>query len=104
MSLQEDILLFLKSMKPDLVNNGIDTIGLFGSIAKNKNTKNSDIDIVYKTTDKFINKYKGWRAFTYLNENIRNKVKTKFNLEVDMFDLNSSSSIKEKIQKEALYV
>jgi len=104
MSLQEEVLLFLKSIKSDLLNNGIKSIGLFGSIAKNKNTQNSDIDIVYETTDKFINKYKGWSAFTYLNDNLREKVKNKFNIDVDMFDLNSSSSIREKVKKEALYV
>jgi len=104
MSLQEEVLLFLKSIKSDLVSNGIKNIGLFGSLAKNKNTKNSDIDIVYETTDKFINKYKGWNAFTYLNDNLREKVKNKFNIDVDMFDLNSSSSIREKVKKEALYV
>ena len=104
MSLQEEVLLFLKSIKSDLLNNGIKSIGLFGSIAKNKNTQNSDIDIVYETTDKFINKYKGWSAFTYLNDNLREKVKNKFNIDVDMFDLNSSSSIREKVKREALYV
>ena len=104
MSLQEEVLLFLKFIKPELVSNGIKNIGLFGSIAKNKNTQNSDIDIVYETTDKFINKYKGWSAFTYLNNNLREKVKNRFNIDVDMFDLNSSSSIREKVKKEALYV
>ena len=104
MSLQSEVLLFLKSLKPQLVSVGIKNIGLFGSISKNKFTKNSDIDIVYETTNKFIEQYKGWSAFTYLNKNLREKVSNKFNIDVDMFDLNSSSNIKDKIKKEALYV
>jgi len=39
-----------------------------------------------------------------LNENLRDKVSNKFNINVDMFDLNSSSHIKNKVKKEAIYV
>ena len=79
-------------------------MGLFGSVSKETNNINSDIDIVYETSDKFIDKYKGWSAFTYLNTHLRDKISKKFQTNVDMFDLNSSSSIKEKIKNEALYV
>jgi len=79
-------------------------LGLFGSVSKETNNINSDIDIVYETSDKFIDKYKGWSAFTYLNTHLRDKISKKFQTNVDMFDLNSSSSIKEKIKNEALYV
>ncbi len=102
--LQKDILDFLQILKPELSAQGITSLGLFGSIAKNTNHLISDIDIVYKTSDNFINKHKGWSAFTYLNEHLRDKVANKFNTNVDMFDLNSSSNLKDKIHKEALYV
>ncbi len=101
---KNEILLFLKTLKPELYEQGIITLGLFGSVAKGTNTSNSDIDIVYETSDRFINSYKGWRAFTYLNTHLRDKIANRFNTNVDMFDLNSSSSIKEKIKREALYV
>lgn len=101
---KNEILLFLKTLKPELYAQGIISLGLFGSVAKETNTANSDIDIVYETSDAFINKYKGWSAFTYLNTHLRDKIANKFNTHVDMFDLNSSSSIKEKVKKEALYV
>ena len=101
---KDDILTFLNTLKPELTANGIISLGLFGSTAKDTNTNNSDIDIVYKTTDEFINKYKGWSAFTYLQTHLRDKVSKKFNTNVDMFDLNSSSNIKNKIEKEAIYV
>jgi hypothetical protein len=104
MLVQSEILSFLKLIKPELVSNGIYNLGLFGSVAKQSHTAQSDIDIVYETSQTFINKYKGWSAFTYLNSNLRDKIAKKFNVNVDMFDLNSSSPIKDIVKKEALYV
>jgi predicted nucleotidyltransferase len=101
---KNEILLFLQTLKPELQAQGIISLGLFGSVAKSTNTVDSDIDIVYETSDIFINNYKGWSAFTYLNTHLRDKIANKFNTHVDMFDLNSSSSIKEKVRREALYV
>lgn len=102
--LKNDILNFLKILKPELKSHGIISLGLFGSMAKDTNNSSSDIDIVYETSDSFIKQYQGWTAFTYLNENLRDKVSKKFNVHVDMFDLNSSSSIRDKVKKEAIYV
>ncbi|MBI3873850.1 MAG: nucleotidyltransferase domain-containing protein [Arcobacter sp.] len=99
-----EILNYLKELKPELYENGLVSLGLFGSIAKGKQTNSSDIDIVYESTDKFCLKYQGWNAFTYLNDNLRNKVSQKFHLHVDMFDLNSDSLFGENIRKEAIYV
>ncbi len=101
---KNEILQFLKTLKPELYEQGIVSLGLFGSVAKDTNRESSDIDIVYETSDIFINNHKGWSAFTYLNTHLRDKIAKKFNTHVDMFDLNSSSSIKEKIKNEALYV
>jgi predicted nucleotidyltransferase len=103
-NLKTDILDFLKTLKPELASQGIISLGLFGSIAKNTNNENSDIDIVYETTDTFVNRHKGWSAFTYLNIHLRDKIADKFNTNVDMFDLNSTSMIKDKVKREALYV
>ena len=101
---KNEILNFLKILKPKLYAEGIVSLGLFGSVAKNANTPESDIDIVYETSDTFFEKYQGWRAFTYLNTQLRDKISQKFNTHVDLFDINSSSRLKEKIKKEALYV
>ena len=101
---KNEILQFLTILKPELTAEGIISLGLFGSVAKDTNTEKSDIDIVYETSDKFINNHKGWSAFTYLNTHLRNKIAKKFNTHVEMFDLNSSSSIVEKVRREALYV
>jgi predicted nucleotidyltransferase len=101
---KEDILNKLRDIKPKLNQDGIEKIGIFGSYAKDTYTNQSDIDIVYKSTDKFLNKFEGWTAFTYLNQNIREKISNEFNVRVDIFDLNSDSILKDKIDKEAIYV
>lgn len=101
---KNEILNFLKTLKPKLYAEGIVSLGVFGSVAKETNTLHSDIDIVYETSDIFMDKHKGWNAFTYLNTHLRDKIAKKFNTHVDMFDLNSSSSLKDKIREEALYV
>ena len=101
---KNEILQFLKTLKPELTAEGIISLGLFGSVAKEISTGKSDIDIVYETSTNFINKHKGWSAFTYLNTHLRDKIAKKFNTQVDMFDLNSSSVIVDKVRKEALFV
>ncbi len=101
---RNDILEFLKTLKPKLEQDGITSLGLFGSYSRDKTGKNSDIDILIETTNPFINKYRGWDAFIYIDENIREKIANKFNKKVDIFDKSSNSSIKEEILKEVLYV
>jgi len=101
---KNEILSFLKQLKPELKEQGIISLGLFGSIAKETNTETSDIDIVYETSNIFLEKHQGWSAFTYLNAHLRDKIQNHFKTHVDMFDLNSSSPFKEKVRKEALYV
>ena len=101
---KNDILNYLKQLKPQLNKQGIISLGLFGSYAKNTATENSDIDIVYQTSDTFIEEHKGWTAFTYLNTNLRDKVSKHFNKKVDLFDLNSNAYIKAKVMKSAIYV
>lgn len=50
---KNEILDYLKTMKPNLASNGIKTIGIFGSYAKDSATETSDIDVVYESTDEF---------------------------------------------------
>ena len=104
MQTQEDILEFLEILKPKLSQDGIEALGIFGSFAKNTNTQYSDIDIVYKSSETFRKKFQGWKAFTYLNENLRDKIEKHFHTKVDLFDLESKSAIREKVEKEAIYV
>ena len=100
---KKEILKYLETLKSKLQKDGIVSIGLFGSFAKESADKDSDIDILIETSDAFINKYRGWDAFIYIDENIREKISNKFHKKVDIFDKNSNSSIKEHILKDVCY-
>ena len=100
---KKEILKYLETHKSKLQKDGIVSIGLFGSFAKESADKDSDIDILIETSDAFINKYRGWDAFIYIDENIREKISNKFHKKVDIFDKNSNSSIKEEILKDVCY-
>jgi predicted nucleotidyltransferase len=100
----KDIVLFLKTLKPQLEKDGIVSLGLFGSFARGEEDNDSDIDILIETTEKFMQKYKSWDAFVYIDENIREVIEKKFHKKVDIFDKNSNSAIKSEIMKETCYV
>ncbi len=100
----KEILIFLETLKAKLYEDGIVSLGLFGSFAKGDISEDSDIDILIETSDSFMTKYRGWDAFVYIDENIRNKVADRFHKKVDIFDKNSNSAIKSKILDEVCYV
>ncbi|MCV6606657.1 MAG: nucleotidyltransferase domain-containing protein [Campylobacterales bacterium] len=100
---KNDILHHLKELKPQLESDGILSLGLFGSYARGEEEKDSDIDIILETTDEFKKKFVGWNAFVYMDENIRNSISSKFSKNVDIFDKNSNSPIKESVLSEAIY-
>ena len=50
---KDEILAYLKELKPALQKDGIVELGLFGSYAKGTASASSDIDIVIRTSDEF---------------------------------------------------
>ena len=63
-----DIYEKLRLIKPILSNDGINILGVFGSYARGDYSTNSDIDILYEIKDiqEFMEKYKGFSAFSKL--------------------------------------
>ena len=91
-----DILLFLKEKKSFLKKHyHIDTIGLFGSYARDEATKESDIDIVISTSVKsFTNRH-----------NLKRYLEDAFKKPVDIGYYDSLRTfIKKEIDKEIIYV
>jgi len=82
---RDEIISYLRQLKPQLEKEGIDRIGLFGSFAKGKEDLASDIDIVIRTTPLFVAKKKGIHALLYL-EDLRNRLSTIFGRPVDISD------------------
>ena len=81
---KNEILNKLKELKPIYQNEGLEILGVFGSYAKETNTKYSDIDIAYKLDyDKFSKKYiGGFSKILRINE-IKDELKAIFKTEVD---------------------
>jgi predicted nucleotidyltransferase len=103
MPTQKDVLTFLTTIKPQLQENGIKQVGLFGSYARNNATLTSDIDIAIKLDKNYLDKNDVWNYFNEINK-IKGMVYNKFQIKSDIFDLDSSSVFKDKILKEILYV
>lgn len=92
------ILEFLSQHKEEFLNKyGVTKIGLFGSYARNDNTKDSDIDIAVE----ILNEKKSLNNFFSL----RRELEKAFNIRVDLGIESSLKEIaKEKILKEIVYV
>jgi len=91
-----EILTFLSEQKSFLKQHfNIDSIGLFGSYARDEATPQSDIDLAIVTTTKsFSNRYK-----------LKNYLEEAFGKSVDLGYLDSLRTyIKKEIQKEIIYV
>ena len=98
---QTHILQYLKDIKSELYNDGIEKIGLFGSYAKEDYDLLSDVDIVIKTSERFLKKHPSIQAFIYFDL-LREKLQQKLHKEVDICD---ESGLKDKsILKDAIYV
>ena len=97
---KEDILNKLKELKPIYQNEGLEIIGIFGSYAKDENTKYSDIDIAYKLDyEKFSKKYiGGFSKLLRINE-IKEELQSILKNEVDFVPDSNK-----KIMKDLIYV
>ena len=75
----------LKDINPSIEKDGIKLLGLFGSYSRDEATSNSDIDILIETTPLFLEKYKGLRAFSKLEE-LKTDLENIFQKNVDIVD------------------
>lgn len=81
-----------------LVNTEVEKAILFGSYAKNKPTKNSDIDILIDSKGKI----KGLKFFAIVD-----KIREKFDKDVDVIEkieINKNSKIEKEIEKTGVVI
>ena len=100
---QETVLTYLKELKFELKEYGIEEIALFGSFANKNQNVYSDIDIAIKKKKNFLDEYSAYDYFSIVST-IKSKIVQKLHRKTDVFDLDSQSSFKEQIQKELIYV
>jgi predicted nucleotidyltransferase len=82
---REEILVYLRGIKEELREVGIDRVGIFGSVARGRADILSDIDIVIHTTPEFVARFEGAKGFIYL-DNLRRKLEKRFGRKVDLCD------------------
>ena len=100
---KENILDYLKTIKPQLKNSGIKTLALFGSFSTNKQSVYSDIDIAISKEKDFLIHNSSYEYFDIIS-NIKSKIKKKFHRNVDVFNLDNNSAFKNSILKKLIYI
>lgn len=98
MKSQVEILEILRNVKEEYKDSGIDIIGVFGSVAKQTNTTNSDIDILYDTQ-------KGVQNLHDKKQTLKNKLQNLFHTKVDLASKKYIKPyVKNEIMKDLIYV
>ncbi len=100
---QENILTYLSEIKEQLSYEGITTLALFGSFARNEQGVYSDIDIAIAKAPDYLEQHSAYSYFEHMDQ-LKTLIRQKFHRNSDIFDLDSNSPFKESITKELLHV
>ena len=100
---KENIIEYLKNLKLELKDKGINKVALFGSFSKGEENIYSDIDIAISKDKEFLSYNTAYSYFELISD-IKEEVRKKFHKNIDIFDLDSKSSFKDSIEKELIYV
>lgn len=82
---KEEILKTLKELRSKYEADGFLILGLFGSYARGEETEASDIDILIETKPEFLERYRGFHAFSKFDD-IKGELKTALHKEIDFVD------------------
>jgi len=95
---KNEILSTLKKLQPKYKKEGLILLGLFGSYAKNRQTKFSDIDIAYRLDyDKFSQNYKDGFSKLLRLDAIKEELQTVFKTPIDLVPDTNKSIVKDMI-------
>ncbi len=103
---QQELIEKLQLLKPVLKEEGIIILGIFGSYARNEQTPQSDVDILYDIDDPkaFAKRFGGFGAFTRLEE-LKYFISKNLNMKVDFIAKKGLNSVSEiYAEKDLLYV
>jgi uncharacterized protein len=91
-------------VKKQYQEEGFILLGIFGSFAREEQSSDSDLDLLYELDEKFYSKYTGWEA-CYRLQNIKSELISEFGINVDLANKNALNSVGIKnILPEVLYV
>ena len=95
---KSDIISMLKELKPAYEKEGLILLGLFGSYARDTQTKFSDIDIAYRLDyDTFSTKYKDGFSKLLRIEDIKKELQALFKSPIDLVPDTNKSILKDLI-------
>jgi len=103
--MQNSILNSLKTLQDKYKKYGFLIVGVFGSYAREEESRTSDIDILYDVNEDFLQKYSGWEAILQM-ESIKKDIQDTLKVSaVDLASIDSNSSTFQNIIKnELIYV
>lgn len=85
----------LKELKAKYEPEGFEIVGLFGSFARSQESSDSDVDLLYRITEKFVERNIGFFALARL-EAIREELKKELGKDVDLSAENNLSRTGQK--------
>jgi predicted nucleotidyltransferase len=103
---REKIIYILKTLKPQLKEEGVTLLGIFGSYARGEQVGASDVDLLYTIDDPkaFVQKHGGFGAFSRLEE-IREMLSSKLGRKVDFVAKRGLNSATERyVLKDLMHV
>ena len=104
MKTQKEIIAILQKLQPEYAQEGIEILGIFGSVARNEHSTKSDIDILIQTNQTFLKRYQGFLGFAKLDE-IKTALENKLDSHVDLIDKRGLEQHNNRyILQKALYV
>jgi len=97
------ILSVLREILPEFRERGIESLALFGSFARGEEGVYSDVDIAIRKSPDFLRHHSAYSYFSTLND-LRIQLQKRLGRPVDLFDLDSESSLGDSIKKGLIYV
>ena len=104
--MQDSLLNEIKRIKKRYLEEGIEIVGIFGSMARGDADRYSDIDITYKLNNGlFFSKYKDGFSQILKIQEVKESLEKALRKKVDFISLSASRPmLKEQIERDLIYV
>jgi predicted nucleotidyltransferase len=94
----------IKALKDKYEAEDIQIAGVFGSVARNEETPDSDVDVLFRTSEVSFNKYPGWEFFS-IYEHIKSDIESELGCKIDLVDEDALNRVGKKyILPEVIYL
>lgn len=102
--MNEELRALIALVKRDYEAEGFIVLGVFGSQARGDSGADSDLDLLYRLEDRFLDRYPGWAAYKRIDA-IKDDLAQRLGMSIDVADLESLDAIGRKsILPEIVYV